>query len=420
MVFSKRLSKLKIVLLLCVTPTGYAYSADGLANNAILLITPAIITPETINIKPDQGSFFSMEVDTGSLTYVAIAGFDHLQLGITQIASVDSPEIDKPWSFFGNLGVHQSTLPVAILTDDKAGNVTLDFSGWAISWNAIPMIPLGTGLDNGVATLTCAKTCDFGETYSLVYHASVFDEAPYGKGNVNYVVEFTGKIVADIVVPFDVSDIMISDGNLSTSLVFMPGSTASAVGNTSGINLSIADIGKNDTLLSNTDGEQCVGGCIDFEVTGLTTDYIDVVFKVSEPVPAGAVYRKLINEAWQTFDVENGNRLASAGTDSNGNCQGYLGDFTEGLQEGALCIFMRIYDGGDNDADGVKNGTVVDPSGVLDPGKANSSSNGGCSISQQPISIADRVDWIIVTVFLLVIGTRQFLLRGGRVANSNR
>jgi len=34
---------------------------------------------------------------------------------------------------------------VSILTDDGAGNVTLGFVGWDVSWNAILSIPLGSG-----------------------------------------------------------------------------------------------------------------------------------------------------------------------------------------------------------------------------------------------------------------------------------
>jgi len=35
----------------------------------------------------------------------------------------------------------------------------------------------------------------------------------------------------------------------------------------------------------------------------------------------------------------------------------------EGLVEGAWCVRLTLVDGGEYDADGVKNGTIVDPGG---------------------------------------------------------
>jgi hypothetical protein len=58
---------------------------------------------------------------------------------------VERPDIDNPWLFFGNTGTHQTTSPVTIMSDDGIGNVALAFSGWNVTWNAIPGIPMGGG-----------------------------------------------------------------------------------------------------------------------------------------------------------------------------------------------------------------------------------------------------------------------------------
>lgn len=110
----------------------------------------------------------------------------------------ENPGIDNPWSLFRSTGMHYASTPTNILSDDGAGNVTLDFSGWGITWNGVPATSLGGGtqdcgtandgicvnslgndiasvFDNGkgIATVTCAVDCAEGDTYTLDYTAIV-------------------------------------------------------------------------------------------------------------------------------------------------------------------------------------------------------------------------------------------------------
>ncbi len=369
-----------------------------------------------------QGSYFSMEVKPGQLTTAGIVGFDHVHLGVKQPASVAMPDIDEPWKFFGNLGVDQTTKPITILTDDKKGNVTLDFSGWDVSWNNIPSIPLNNGLDNGIATLTCAKDCSVGDSYTLIYHATVPPGDPSGFGGVHYILHLIGTIAfkaptvggGSAAAAYNVTTvdpIVAVDDSSSTApnpITIGPGSIASKAGMMSGIGLTPAEVGK-DPSLNNKDGEQCIGGCIDFVATGVTTPFVDLVFKLSKPIPDGAVFRKLINGKWSNFDTSVKDQVGTANADASGNCQVPQGKYNTGLRKGATCVFLRIYDNGPNDTDSTK-GVIADPSGVLLAGSSNvppgssSISSSGCSLSPTPVSLESRADWLLVAGFISLLG----------------
>ncbi len=368
--------------------------------------------------KPNQGSYFSMEVSPGKLTTAGIVGFNHLKLGVKQLASAAMPDIDEVWTFFGNPGVDQTTKPISILTDDKKGNVTLDLSGWNVSWNGIPSIPLNNGLDNGIATMTCGKDCSIGDSYSLIYHATVPPGDPSGFGGVHYILHLFGTVAfkaptvggGSTAAAYDVSDtnpIIAVDDSASASpnpVTVGAGSIATKTGYMSGIGLTQAEVGK-DPLLNDKDGKECIGGCIDFSVKGVTTPFIDLVFKLSAPIPEGASFRKLMNGKWSNFNTSVKDQIGTANADANGNCQGPQGRYNTGLRKGASCVFLRIYDNGPNDTDPTV-GVIADPSGVLLAGSPNvpPSSTSGCSISATPVAIQDRADWLIVAIFLSVLG----------------
>lgn len=102
--------------------------------------------------------------------------------------------IDAAWNFFSNTGLHLTTSNSSVLSDDGAGNVTVDMSGWAVSWNGISVIPMGSGPSNGVGTVTCTNTCEIGDTYTLDYLATVPPGDPSGFGNVNYQLHLEGTV----------------------------------------------------------------------------------------------------------------------------------------------------------------------------------------------------------------------------------
>ena len=157
----------------------------------------------------DEGSNFGMEVAPGFIVPTAITGFNGIVIGTAQAATgshsgapdgTESPNIDNPWLFFSNTGMHGTQSAVNILSDDGAGNVTLDFSGWYVTWNEIPIIDMGSGASNGIATMTCASACETGDTYTLSYAATVPPGDPSGFGNVSYTLSLNGSI-SEIPVP---------------------------------------------------------------------------------------------------------------------------------------------------------------------------------------------------------------------------
>lgn len=405
------------------TVTITVSSGSGVLDpSAYLIMKTGNVVSNTIQPPLGEGSWFSMEVQPGVPLHTPIAGFNHLQLGEILPASSSPlvPNIDQGWLFFGNVGVHQTTSPVTILTDDSAGNVTLGMIGWDVSWNAIPSIPLGSGQDNGIATLTCytdlallaAGTCDAGDEFVIEYRAIVPPGDPSGFGGVNYrlhmegVISDTGSQIGggNPNAPYDV-DVITVEGANGANLTIIPGAKADAAGNTTGVGLTAAEIGVSDPLMNPINGAQCVGGCTDFIVSDVTTDYIDVVFKLNIVVPSdGTQMRKLINSRWADFDASGGDLIGSAESIS-GKCQGPDGVFQVGIRGGLDCIYMRIFDGGPNDPDSLKNGTVVDPGGILLAGTPNvpPGSTSGCSISSKEVKLKERADWLIVAGFMFML-----------------
>ena len=110
-----------------------------------------------------------------------------------------------------------------------------------------------------------------------------------------------------------------------------------------------------------------LGGLADFEVSGgqAGASY-NVVLPLSVAVPANASVRKFIdaNVGWQDFVLDANNAVSSA-TSASGSCpQPGNADYADGLTVGANCLQLLIEDGGANDADGLADGTVTDPSGI--------------------------------------------------------
>jgi hypothetical protein len=100
----------------------------------------------------------------------------------------ESPGPDAPWCFFGNTGMHQTTVTPVI----DNGDGTLGFTGWGVTWSGIANIPLGGDpanfpQDTGLATLTCSSTpCTPVDDYSIDYTAHVPIGDPSGFGGIYY------------------------------------------------------------------------------------------------------------------------------------------------------------------------------------------------------------------------------------------
>ena len=193
------------VLLGCVSFTAQA----AISPSANLMFWGSDSVSGTTRPAPGTGSWFAF--DTGpDFFYTGITAFNGINLGTSQSASgshsgapdgTENPDIDVPWIFFGNTGMHQSLSPITVVSDDGNGNVLLDFTGWAMTWNTVPVDNLGQGswaVDNpnpeGQAVLKCQFDCstlynievDTREWFTLDYSATVPEGDPSGLGGIRY------------------------------------------------------------------------------------------------------------------------------------------------------------------------------------------------------------------------------------------
>ena len=201
----------------------------ALPTNAILNYTPA--TGGTTQPPLGSGSWFSMKVSATTTIYTAIDSLNGIQLGTVQGASGshsglpgctpnsacnnagENPNIDKPWGFFSNTGMHQTTIAPVVLTDDGGGNATVNMSGWDVTWNGIPTIPMGAGVwgnsnvfSEGVGNIVCAADCSGGDNYTLDYHGTVPQNDPSGFGGVKYGLHLEGVVGVPGTPPLAVAD----------------------------------------------------------------------------------------------------------------------------------------------------------------------------------------------------------------------
>ena len=143
-----------------------------------------------------SGSYFGMDTNgSGAVTpneRTAIAQADGIILDTAQASGVD---VD--WSFFGNMGSHYSASATTVLS--QSGNTaTIDMSGWTVTWNGIPSIPMGSGAwgsnAEGTADITCGVDCGDGDSYTLDYTATVPMGDASGFGGVAYTLSLVGTI----------------------------------------------------------------------------------------------------------------------------------------------------------------------------------------------------------------------------------
>jgi len=135
-------------------------------------------------------------------------------------------------------------------------------------------------------------------------------------------------------------------------------------------------------------------GLFDFSISGIPVagDSVRVVIAQFASIPADAVYRKLMPAGWQYFEEDANNALASA-PGEEGICPP-PGDvaYVAGLNEGDWCVQLTIEDGGANDADGIADRAVHDPSGVSsEPVTATVTGNGGGALSGNVLMLMSLV-----------------------------
>lgn len=159
-----------------------------------------------------SGSFFSMDSNGDGVVAASekvaidvLADYD--MTGATSATGSHAGSIDGSespasdiWEFFGGTGMHYTT---SAMTDNEDG--TVDMSGWTVTWNGIPGIPMGGdganfAGDTGLATFSCGM-CEVGDAFTLDYSAHVPLGDASGFGGVGYALHLEGTIAAVSSVP---------------------------------------------------------------------------------------------------------------------------------------------------------------------------------------------------------------------------
>jgi len=128
-------------------------------------------------------------------------------------------------------------------------------------------------------------------------------------------------------------------------------------GSVNGANVSDADDGDYDN----------VGGYFNFEVSGLTPvmAVAHVVIPLQTSIRPDSVYRKYIpGTGWQEFVINIDNNVQTAPGLPGACPEPGSALYVDGLTPFSNCLQLTIEDGGPNDADGERNGRLIDPGGV--------------------------------------------------------
>jgi hypothetical protein len=224
-----------------------AMSAHAVAvNNGDVLSIQAPTFDASGYVVAGSGSFFAMDTNGDGLFKKAERtalqnGTTGLVIGTTTAAGpshggnpvgfttptaigtiTESGSIDKAWAFFKNTGSDFLASPVT--GDTTTG---LDFSGWRVTWNGIPSINMGGGLqdcgtgadgicqnapppngsgvdvagtfNNGTGIAIFAWSGIYGDSYTIDYLATVPQGDPSGFGGVGYSLHLQGTVTAALV-----------------------------------------------------------------------------------------------------------------------------------------------------------------------------------------------------------------------------
>jgi len=149
---------------------------------------------DRFNITDIVGSYFGMDLQGNGVVdpfeKLPISSFNGIHIGTVQGASgshtdqidgTENPNIDNPWEFKAGVGMHQTTSPITV-NGGSGDDLTLDMSGWNITWNGIASIPM---VQQGAATISCTTggSCSDNSNYTLdaAFHVSGagFTTVPY-------------------------------------------------------------------------------------------------------------------------------------------------------------------------------------------------------------------------------------------------
>ena len=215
--------------------------------------------------------------------------------------------------------------------------------------------------------------------------------------------DYQDNIVETYLAPVSAESTQVMQAPVGTQITL--GNASFAAGNNS---VGISEDALAEIIGSADDDFSYPNGLFDFAVSGAQAGAsYRLVLPLESVVPDNAVFRKYINEniGWQEFVVDATNSLASAPAGDGACPEPGSALYTDGLNAGDRCLELLIEDGGPNDADGLADGTVTDPSGmaVLYFGPPSADSSVSVSVAELK---ADGSDTATVTVNAVDAGGR--------------
>ena len=225
--YSKTKSVAALTLTLSISILSFCTHAASLVNGNVLTLSQVVYVGDIYGYDGNyngyaiySGSWFAMDTDgnhkiAGTEKVALSEGTTGLVIGTTTSAGAshagaptagDTNAITAPWNFFGNTG--SDFLTVAVTGDTTSG---LNMSGWTVTWNGVPTIPMGSGAwvplsaggvipgmvggsyTNGVAKFNW-NGID-GGAYTLDYLATVPLNDASNFGGVKYALHLEGTVM---------------------------------------------------------------------------------------------------------------------------------------------------------------------------------------------------------------------------------
>jgi len=359
----------------------------SISNNA------ASVFPGGIPVGANNQVTFSVTDDDTNVGQ-AVASITVVDRGAPLISAVDDITFNSPSGAVVPVSQTEiaSFLSSVTASDDVEGSIT-------VSNDAPASFP------EGITTVTFSAVDSVGneaEVQTGIVRITADEDSAVGE-----VVDTDGDRIPDAIdnntepTELPVSDSAVMTSSPGTQLIL--GEVAFAAGSPNAT-VSLMDISSyGDAGASVTDWDDSADGIYnyirdiaDFEVINVPVgSSADIVIPQTAAIPEGASYRKYTSlRGWQDFDISISDTVASAPS-SGGVCPAANDSaYVLGLTAGHDCVRLHIADGGPNDADGLANGVIKDPSGVAV--EVSMTADGVARGSEEPF-VADSGEQLVMS-----------------------
>jgi hypothetical protein len=319
---------------------GVAQLIDVEKNDMIASgVTPTIVLPSSTST---NGA--TLTISAGKVSYTASsAGTDTFQYELKDSKGDTTPP---------------ATVTVTVATGVTAGNDTASTAqGKAVT---IPVLANDSGVSGATVTITTSPANGSATVNSSNQVVYTPNPGFVGTDTFQYTATVSGgsstaTVTVTMKAAFQAATPSISVG---------PGAIAKKEGS-SGL-MSTQQLAAAGIPADSGVSQQCIGGCFDFEATGVGAggQAKVVMLPLTKPIPSGARFRKYISGKWQDFVTSNGDSVTSALGSATSCPPPSSASYQSGLVAGDYCVRLAITDGGPNDSDGLANGVITDPSGI--------------------------------------------------------